>query len=309
MVIIKPTCGLGNQMFSYAVGRALAARHGAELYVDKSYYHDGSQDAMPAGASVRAYGLDVFNVKTEEIKDYAGMTLWRVRSRRFHKRLMALAPCLLLNHLRRGTHILHFVEKGLTFDPFVLKLPDQVLLEGCFVSYKYFEHCRGVICEDFSFRHAPDAANKAMLEQTAAVDSVSLHVRRGDFVANKIVAERFGLCSLDYYQRAVDYVVQRVKSPHFFIFSDDLQWARDNLKTGFATEYVTHNLGQQDHEDLRLMAACKHNIIANSTFSWWGAWLNPNVDKIVIAPTPAFDKLGTRDDDLYPPSWVRLPRR
>ena len=309
MVIVKPVCGLGNQMFIYAAGRAIAARHGAEMCVDKSYYEDGSQGSLPAGAAVRAYGLDVLNVKTREIKDYSGLTLWRVRSRRLHKRVMALAPCLLLNRLRRGTHIFHFAEKGPTFDPFVLRLPDNVLLEGYFVSYKYFEHCRPVICEDFSFRQAPDAANAAMLEQMAAVDSVSLHVRRGDFVTNKIVAERFGLCSLDYYRRAVDCLAQKVRSPHFFVFSDDPPWVRDNLKTAFATEYVTHNLGRQDHEDLRLMTACKHNIIANSTFSWWGAWLNPNAGKIVIAPTPAFDKLGIRDDDLYPRSWVRLPRR
>ena len=147
-----------------------------------------------------------------------------------------------------------------------------------------------------------------MLERIDATNSVSLHIRRGDYVTSKTVAERYGLCSLDYYRRAVDHIVQRAPSPHLFVFSDDPQWVQENLKIEYPTAHVTHNLSARDHEDLRLMSRCKHNVIANSTFSWWGAWLNQNPNRIVIAPTPAYDKLGIKDDDLYPPAWVRLPR-
>ena len=106
----------------------------------------------------------------------------------------------------------------------------------------------------------------------------------------------------------MDCIAEKVKSPHFFIFSDDPEWVSDNFRIEYPTVYIAHNTGAKSHEDMHLMSCCKHNIIANSSFSWWAAWLNLNPDKIVIGPTPAFDKLDIRDADLYPQSWMLIPK-
>lgn len=308
MIIFKPCCGLGNQMFLYAAAKALALRHKTRLLADMSYYSDESQRKLPAEAGRRFYELDRFNVTTEELPGYEGMIIRRVRSRRFLKKMHAIVPCLVCRALGSRRHFVHYCEKGPRFDKTVLRLPDNVILEGYFVSYKYFEDCGDVIRRDLAFRQPPDGANQNLLNEIAAVNAVSIHVRRGDYITNKVVTERFGLCSLDYYRRAVQHVAQKVQAPVFYVFSDDPEWSQQHLKIDYPCVYVTHNTLEKGYEDIRLMTACKHNIIANSTFSWWGAWLNPNPDKAVVCPTPAFDQLDITDDDWYPPTWDRLPK-
>jgi hypothetical protein len=136
-------------------------------------------------------------------------------------------------------------------------------------------------------------------------NSVSLHVRRGDYVTHAATAKVLNPCSLDYYHKAIECVSRTVTSPHFFVFSDDPAWAQRNLKITFPTKYIDKNSGSQNYVDMHLMTHCKHNIIANSSFSWWGAWLNKNPDKLVIAPTNWFAN-GIDDRDLIPPEWIRL---
>jgi hypothetical protein len=114
-----------------------------------------------------------------------------------------------------------------------------------------------------------------------------------------------GACDVDYYDRCVKRLTERVKDPHFFVFSDDPQWSRDNLKLEYPAVYVDHNDMEHGHEDLRLMSQCKHNIIANSTFSWWGAWLNNNRDKVVFAPKKWFVRANKNSDDIVPLNWLR----
>lgn len=308
MIIFKPCCGLGNQMFLYAAAKALALRHNTRLLADMSYYSEESQRKLPAEAGRRFYELDRFNVTTEDLPGYEGMIIRRVRSRNVLKKMRAIVPCLICRALGSRRHFIHYCEKGPRFDKAVLRLPDNVILEGYFVSYKYFEDCADVIRRDLAFRQPPDSANRDMLDEIAAVNAVSIHVRRGDYLTNKVVTEKFGLCSLDYYRRAVQHAAQKVQAPVFYVFSDDPEWTRQHLKIDYPCVYVTHNTLETGYEDLRLMSACKHNIIANSTFSWWGAWLNPNPDKTVICPTPAFDQLDITDDDWYPRTWDRLSK-
>ena len=135
--------------------------------------------------------------------------------------------------------------------------------------------------------------------------AVSLHVRRGDYVSDPKTKAILGVCSLDYYRAAIAHIAERIESPAFFVFSDDIAWAKANLEIPFPCEYVDHNQGQQSYNDMHLMSLCKHHIIANSSFSWWGAWLNPRKDKIVIAPENWF---ANNEDakDLIPPESVKL---
>jgi hypothetical protein len=137
------------------------------------------------------------------------------------------------------------------------------------------------------------------------VNAISLHVRRGDYANNPKTKATHGLCSLDYYQASVRQMAQKVARPHFFIFSDDMEWVQGNLKIDFPCVFVEHNRGAESYNDMRLMSLCKHHIIANSSFSWWGAWLNPNMEKIVIAPRKWFAS-QTAVPDLFPAGWIIL---
>ena len=145
-----------------------------------------------------------------------------------------------------------------------------------------------------------------MAAEIAACNAVSLHVRRGDYAADPVVTSMHGLCPLDYYDRAVEYVLGRVSDPAFFLFSDDPDWVREHLKLRGSVSVVDHNGPDSGSEDLRLMSLCRHHIIANSTFSWWGAWLDPRPDKLVIAPKRWFADESLDTSDLLPAGWVKL---
>ena len=144
----------------------------------------------------------------------------------------------------------------------------------------------------------------SMLDNILKTTSISLHIRRGDYLTPEN-AETHCLCSPSYYQNAIQYIVQRVENPHFFIFSDDITWVFDNFKMPYPYTIVNVNDSYTGYYDLELMRNCKHNIIANSTFSWWGAWLNENPNKIVIAPQRWFMN-QEEEIDIIPSSWVRL---
>jgi hypothetical protein len=135
--------------------------------------------------------------------------------------------------------------------------------------------------------------------------SVSLHVRRGDYATHARTRAVLGILPLDYYRAAIDYVAGRTESPELFIFSDDIPWAREHLDIPFPCHYIDHNKGPESYNDMRLMSVCRHHIIANSSFSWWGAWLNPAPDKIVVAPRRWFAN-GWSIEDLIPAAWVSL---
>jgi hypothetical protein len=139
--------------------------------------------------------------------------------------------------------------------------------------------------------------------EISAANAVSLHIRRGDYVSNAKFNAAHGTCDLDYYARAAAFVAERVGDPVIYAFSDDPAWVAENLKLPFEMRFVDHNDGSTAHEDLRLMATCKHHIIANSSFSWWGAWLNPLKDKVVAAPTQWFADPAKSNPDILPQSW------
>jgi hypothetical protein len=147
--------------------------------------------------------------------------------------------------------------------------------------------------------------NAELAVQIGQVNAVSLHVRRGDYAKNPKTTATHGLCSLDYYQAAIQYISDQVEQPYFFIFSDDIAWVKKQLKMNFPCRYVDHNHGVESYNDMHLMSICRHCIIANSSFSWWGAWLNPYKDKIVVAPQRWFAN-DNNVKDLFPPEWVPL---
>ncbi len=287
MIMMRLMGGLGNQMFQYATGRALAQTHRTTLKLDTSFFSLREKDLTP-----RRYELSHFRIVSEIATED---DLARVRPappKGWKKVRERFRP----QQRRRLTHIR---EPSPRFDPRVPALPDNVYLEGYWQCEKYFLSIAGLLREEFSLEQPPGGKNETFLREIQATDSVALHVRRGDYASNRTVHEVHGLCSLDYYRRAVEMISGRVKHPTFFVFSDDPDWTRDNLRLEFPAHFMTHNSVDHGFEDLRLMAHCRHFILANSSFSWWGSWLASHPRKIVAAPRRWFSDPGIDSRDIY----------
>jgi hypothetical protein len=197
-------------------------------------------------------------------------------------------------------------ERHFHFDPVVKTLAAPICLEGFWQSERYFSDVADLIRQEFMAPVAMDPDNAAVMAQIAARSAVSLHVRRGDYVSNPVTNRFHGVCSPEYYRRAVDFISARVEAAHLFIFSDDQEWTRANLRFPLPITFVDVNSSDRGDQDMRLMARCRHHILANSSFSWWGAWLNSSKGKIVVAPQRWFSASDNDTRDLIPESWVRL---
>ncbi|CAA9891483.1 Glycosyl transferase family 11 [Candidatus Methylobacter favarea] len=292
MIISQIIGGLGNQMFQYAAARSLSVERNQPLRLNIAEF-DG-------------YGLHqgfelerVFNCPAEiatkaEVGSILGWQFFSVIRRVLARPGMAA--------LRRDGFV---VEPHFHYWPEINRIPKDCYLVGYWQSERYFEKHASEIRADFAFKLPLSDRNSILSEQISQVNAVSLHVRRGDYAKNSKTRARHGLCSPDYYQRAINYISGQVEQPRFFIFSDDMAWVKTHLKMAFPCYYVDHNRNEESYNDMHLMSLCRHHIIANSSFSWWGAWLNPAPDKIVVAPVKWFaDKNNNKD--LFPPGWVTL---
>jgi hypothetical protein len=184
-------------------------------------------------------------------------------------------------------------------------LGDNTYLDGYWQSEKYFRSIEKIIRSECRVKGAPSEINKNFADKIQSVNAVSIHVRRGDYVTDEKTNAYHGVCDKDYYRQAIDHLTASLDDPYFFVFSDDMAWTKANLSTGSQpAEYIDHNTGA-GHEDLRLMYLCKHHIIANSSFSWWGAWLNDHAGKKIIAPKKWFQPPIT-NNDIIPEGWITL---
>lgn len=283
MIIVRLDAGLGNQLFQYATARRLALRHSTVLRLDLSLF--------PAG-SHRLYGLHRFNIAAEP-------------ARRDELEALGLLQPRLLARLRRPfRNYHHHKEIHPNFHPEVMRLPNRTALMGYFQSELYFKDVAGQLREELTFNCPLGAAAAEILRRILSYrTSVGLHVRRGDYVT----LPEFGLLPVSYYQNAVRHLRSQLGAiPEVFVFFDDPEWCRIHLDLGVPFQVVVGN-EKEPHDDLRLMSACRHNIIANSSFSWWGAWLNPNEEKAVIAPRTWFASWPKGGGaDLIPFAWTRI---
>lgn len=268
----------GNQMFQYAAARALALRNGAEVALD-----DRLAIARGERSLTRVFDLKFADApKLPPAQNHSKLryNLWRYfgRSPKFYR------------------------EPKLAFNEETLSQPDNTYLHGYWQSEKYFLDQADVIREDFSFPQA-SGKNAELAEKIKETNSVSLHLRRGDYISNPSHV----VCAQPYYDAALAELISRLdQDPKIFVFSDDPDWARVNLKLPGTPIFVAHNGEEHDYEDMRLMSLCKHNIIANSSFSWWGAWLNQNKDRNVIAPKFWFGKEKLSNPDIWAQGWIKV---
>ncbi len=297
LVIARLMGGLGNQMFQYATARALALRRGAALKFDITGFSEvGSH-------TERRYELDSLRIHGGPADAVDLGRFGRIRRAGF-PRLDRVLRWLRIDRSNGDWPV--YREPHFQFDPALPELRAPVYLDGYWQSERYFSDIAALLRQEFTAKAPLDPKNNALAQSIDAVNAVSLHVRRGDYVDNPATNRFHGICSLDYYQRALDYISLRVEAPHLFVFSDDQQWTRANLRYTAATTFVDVNDPEHGYRDMGLMARCRHHIIANSSFSWWGAWLNPSHEKIVVAPDRWFSASRNDTRDLIPSSWVRL---
>jgi len=184
-------------------------------------------------------------------------------------------------------------EKGVNYNPKFLHIKNALFI-GYWQSEKYFKNIGSIIRNQFTF---PDKSPKIKPES----NSVSVHIRRTDYVSNPV---HFQL-NRRYYLESIRRIRLKIKEPNFYIFSDDIHWAKNNLNLESKTVYVSE-LGFQDYQEMQIMSRCNHNIIANSSFSWWGAWLNSNPKKIVVAPKMWFSEIFVNLEDRLPKNWISI---
>jgi hypothetical protein len=284
MKIVKLLGGLGNQMFQYAFYRSLQNK-GINVYADLSDFdeyplHNGYELERVFNLSVKTPGKFLLNLFRPN------QSKWIFRKL---KRILNL----------KKTYIVE--ENEFTFDASFFNNANQYY-SGYWQNEEYFNHIADQIKHDFKFPEIAGIENQTVLQQIINTESIAIHVRRGDYLKDTLLG---GICNLDYYEQAILSINSKIKDPQFFVFSDDMAWCRQNLNMENAT-YIDWNKGSNSYIDMQLMSNCKHNIIANSSFSWWGAWLNNNSNKVVIAPKKWVNNLTTRDPDICPKSWIKI---
>lgn len=286
MIIVKITGGLGNQLFQYAIGRALSLKLDCELVLDTSFYPQ---------QTLREYELDKFHIKSRlatsnELKKAGagkGLTYRLIRklgliSKFYPQYIEEFESVTYVNAIDR-------CERG-------------SYLQGYWQNPDYFKQCKNQLSEDLTPVSLLSEHAKSWICKINSTNSVSLHVRRGDYVESAHTNSVHGTCSIEYYKNAVKNIRQKIESPVFYIFSDDISWCKENFGFVKDAHFIADTVTAID--DLSLMRACQHNIIANSTFSWWGAWLGN--DGVVVAPEKWFADSSRATDSLLPAGWVRI---
>ena len=274
--------GLGNQLFQYALARSLAIKNNAHIMLDISDYKNNPD---------RIFKLDHFFIQADVTASHRVATL-------AERIIDYIKPF----HLKR-----FIFERHSGFDPAVLNAKHPVFLEGYWQNEKYFKDIRSELLQEARLK-APmgPAAQKIADAIITTPTSVSVHIRRGDYIrpGNK---ERYDTCTPEYYARAMQAISTKISPVHFFIFSDDIEWVKNNItfRDAVAVTYVSQS-GIADYEALMLMSMCHHNIIANSSFSWWGAWLNTHDNKIIIAPQQWLHSDQYDTSDVVPKTWWKI---
>lgn len=279
MIISKINGGLGNQMFQYAIAKAIAIKHNKTFKLDITAYetytlHNG-------------YRLNIFNIE-ENIATEKDVERLKGKENIFNK---------ILNKFNLLKNV--YTEKERTiFDKGVF-LRDDIYLDGYWQNEKYFCDIRDEILKDFSVKENNTLKVKEYLEQINNTNSVSIHIRRGDYSKHPEI----GILDISYYIDAINFINTKIKNPTFYIFSNDIEWCKSNFD--FIDNKVFICDTKTEVDDMTLMRNCKHYIVANSSFSWWSAWLNENEDKIVIAPKK-WMAINPNNYKWSPSNWVEL---
>jgi len=294
MIIVRLMGGHSNQLFQYATGRRLADKRGVELLLDLTYLENTPKVDTPRHYELGSYPICARRATQSELN--------RILPLDFKPTL----PFKITWRLGLDRRIRPINEMGKAFNDRVLNVRDNTYLFGWWQNERYFIDIRDKLLREFEPKTPMTAKNKEYLKKISTTQSISLHVRREDYVTNEHANEVHGLTPLDYYHKAITRVtnLSADKDPHIFVFCKEIEWCKANLEFKLPTTFVEGNT--QGADDMRLMKHCKHNILTNSSFSWWGAWLNQNPRKIVIAPKVWLQDKGDNTKVELPQNWIRL---
>lgn len=291
MKIVNILGGLGNQMFEYAMYLALKNAHPDE-------------EILCSTRSFKGYGLHngyelerIFGIKAKEA------SLWQLAKQAYpfwNYRTWQIA-----NHLLPKRKSMTQGIPEIPYDRLEVERTDSVFYDGYWQNEEYFKQIRPIVLNAFQFPTFSDERNIRLADKLRVKNAVSCHVRRGDYLRHPMMC----VCTPDYYMHAIGRMNQQVKPDLYCIFSDDIEWCREHigkLCEGKEVIYVDWNKGEESFRDMQLMSLCKHNIIANSSFSWWGAWLNQNENKVVMAPEDWMNKRVVNEPICK--NWIRIER-
>lgn len=276
--------GLGNQLFQYAAAYSIARQKNVKISVDTSFYQINNQHG--------GYRLDKLKISE--------LTVAPKKSKKLEWKVKAINKLPILGFIdHKIIHESHFKNVNV--------IADDVLLLGYWQNSKYFSAHLQDLKNIFVPISVSSRASADALKMRES-NSVSIHIRRGDYISNPNALKNHGICSIEYYKQAIGYILETVGKPVFFIFSDDIPWVEENLSKLFSKNDCLYMKGNTQEEDLWLMSNAKHHIIANSSFSWWGAYLASDETQIVVSPTPWFDIPQRYTSDPSQPKWKRFPK-
>ncbi len=292
MVIIRIIGGLGNQMFQYIVGKIVSQIFNVPLKMDL-------RDLYSAKDVHNKFALSIFGIQPIQASRSEYFKFFRQSL--FHSKT-------LWSFVKKLFRITYYVEPDFKYDPnFYEKITPNIYLNGLFQSEKYFADYKDLVYSTYQFPDFDDEQNRLLAQKIISTNSVAVHFRRGDYVTNPTYKKILGPLPNQYYYKALEEIQRRVNEPFFYFFSDEPQWIRKNFDLPKNSVVVDYNADENDYwKDMKLMSMCKHNIIANSTFSWWAAWLNKNPNKIVIAPKHWFADDSIKNKHLLPQNWLKI---
>lgn len=291
MIIIRLKGGMGNQMFQYAMALNVAKKIETELQIDLCSLLDRSKGDFV----YRNYDLSIFNVNDKFITNP-----------KLIKQLSKFKSASITKYFRNkvNKNRIYIKEKDFEFQSdFITKAVDNTIFEGWFQSYRYFEPIEDLIRKEFIFKQPVLAHSQTLLANIKSSNAVCLNVRRTDFLK----VDNLNTTNKNYFLNAANLIAKRVENPSFFVFSDDVEWCRENIKLEHPVTIVGHeHKGVKFGNYMQLMIACDHYIIPNSSFAWWAVWLNQKMDKTVIAPLNWFNDKNIDTSDLVPDNWIRI---
>ncbi|MBO4699780.1 alpha-1,2-fucosyltransferase [bacterium] len=289
MIVVKMMGGLGNQMFQYAFGRALETNLQRKVFYDKSWFCQNFINVTPRNFELETFGLSLNYIDPTRLFFRSNQHSW----------------FKILRQKIKGKIICNKIyEQFFSFEQLTTK--SSLYLEGYWQNPKYFEGIREIILKDFSFLELKNPEDRNLLNQISTCESVAVHIRRGDYANNPTTNQYHGTCSIKYYQEAAEYIVSKIPNAKFFLFTDDPDFVKANFDF-LPTKTLVSDKQRSEIDDLNLMHLCKHCIIANSSFSWWGAWLSQNPEKIVIAPEKWYKNEEANEQcKIVPKDWIKI---
>jgi len=293
MIFLKITGGLGNQMFQFATALAIAKKLKTKVGIDLTEINIKKNKK---NFTYRDFQLDqIFTINSYKI--IPSFTYDFITKNTF------------LNKIKRkliGGH--YFLEKDLSFQPEIKNCTKNSYIEGYFQSEKYFINHEKEIRNQFKFSKKTNSKTKDLVVNISNCNSIAIHIRRGDYINNKVINDTHGTCGLDYYKNALSQF--NLNNYSLFFFSDDINWVKDNFDfiSPDKITFIDWNTGHDSWQDMFLMSLCQNFIIANSSFSWWGAWLSAFKDKKIITPKQWFNdnQKNKQTIDLIPKQWIRI---